>query len=77
MPRVNLNKAQNETRKFSDKVRGELIRQHKKQSELADYLGLPRQSLTCRLGGKSSWKMEEVVDACDFLEMSYTVGGNN
>lgn len=74
MPRVNLNAQQREQRRFSDYVRGELLRQHKRQEDLADYIGIPRPSLTCRLNGRTDWKLPEVADVCEFFGEPYTIG---
>ena len=74
MPRVSLNKSEYEQNRFSDFVRGELRRSKRKQEELATYLNIPRPSLTCRLNGKTDWRLKEVIDTCSFFGMSYTFG---
>ena len=74
MPKVKLNNRDREIRLFSDYVRGQLRREKKKQEELADFLGIPRPSLSCRLSGKSEWKLSEMADVCQFFEKPWTVG---
>ena len=74
MPRVNLDKATKESLRFSGFVRGELIRTHKRQSDLATFLGIPQQAVSQRLIGKIDWRLKEMVDVCDYLEVSFTVG---
>ena len=74
MPRVNLNKKQIEIRDFSHWVRGMLADKKLRQQDLADFLNLPRPSITMRLSGEWEWKLSEIVDCCEFFGETYTVG---
>ena len=75
MPRVKLNKAEYTEHRFSDLVRGELVRQGKKRQELADYLGKTPQVIGQKLAGKVVWTLPEIAEVADFLEITFTIGG--
>ena len=74
MPRVKLNKAANTARAFSDMVRGEMARQKVKRKDLADFLNMTPQNLGQKLLNRTEWSLTEMVEACDYLERSFTVG---
>lgn len=74
MPRVKLNKAANTARQFSDMVRGEMARQKVKRKDLADFLQMTPQNLGQKLLNRTEWSLTEMVEACDYLERSFTVG---
>jgi len=75
MPRVNLDKTSYTEHRFSDLVRGELVRQGKKRQELADYLGKTPQVIGQKLAGKVVWTLPEMVQTMDFLDITFTIGG--
>jgi hypothetical protein len=75
MPRVKLNKAEYTEHRFSDLVRGELVRQGKKRQELADYLWKTPQVIGQKLAGKVVWTLPEMVQTMDFLDITFTIGG--
>lgn len=74
MPRVKLNKAEYTEPRFSDLVRGELVRQGKKRQELADYLGKTPQVIGQKLAGKVVWTLPEMADTMEFLGIQFTIG---
>lgn len=74
MPRVKLNKAEYTEHRFSDLVRGELIRQGKKRQELADYLGKTPQVIGQKLAGKVVWTLPEMANTMEFLGIQFTIG---
>lgn len=74
MPRVKLNKAKNTEHRFSDLVRGELVRQGKKRQELASYLGKTPQLIGQKLAGKVVWTLPEIAEVADFLDITFTIG---
>ena len=74
MPRVKLNKASYTEHRFSDLVRGELIRQGKKRQELADYLGKTPQVIGQKLAGKVVWTLPEMANTMEFLGIQFTIG---
>jgi len=74
MPRVNLNKRDNEIRTFSFWVRGMLAEKKIRQQDLADYLNIPQQSLSKRLSCDTDWRLGEIADCCEFFGESYVIG---
>lgn len=74
MPRVKLNKAEYTEHRFSDLVRGELVRQGKKRQELADYLGKTPQVIGQKLAGKGVWTLPEMANTMEFLGIQFTIG---
>ena len=74
MPRVKLDKTSYTEHRFSDLVRGELVRQGKKRQELADYLGKTPQVIGQKLAGKVVWTLPEMVNTMEFLDTQFTIG---
>ena len=74
MPRVYVTKEEREINHFNDRIRGELRRQGLRFEDLANELSLPTPSITCRINGKSAWKLSEVISTLSFLGMSYQFG---
>lgn len=74
MPRVKLDKTSYTEHRFSDLVRGELVRQGKKRQELASYLGKTPQLIGQKLAGKVVWTLPEMAEVADFLEITFTIG---
>ena len=74
MPRVKLNKTEYMEHRFSDLVRGELVRQGIKRQQLADYLGKTPQVIGMKMAGKVVWKLPEMVEVADFLNITFTIG---
>lgn len=74
MPRVKLNKTEYMEHRFSDLVRGELVRQGIKRQQLADYLGKTPQVIGMKMAGKVVWTLPEMVLAADFLNITFTIG---
>ena len=74
MPRVKLNKTEYWEHRFSDLVRGELIRQGIKRQQLADYLGKTPQVVGMKMAGKVVWTLPEMVEVADFLGITFTIG---
>ena len=74
MPKLRLTTEERECNRFSDFIRGELKRQNKKQSDLADVLNLPAETVARRLNGKTRWTLPEIVTAVDFLNTTFTFG---
>lgn len=74
MPRSRLNKAENTARAFSDMVRGELARQRLKRQGLADYMGMTPQAVGQKLLNRVDWSLTEMVDACEYLNISFRIG---
>ena len=75
MPRVRLNKAKYESRRFSDMVRGELARKRIKQEDLAAYMGITQQALSYILRS-DSWRLSQAVDALEYLELDFHIGSS-
>ena len=74
MPRVKLNKTEYMEHRFSDLVRGELVRQGIKRQQLADYLGKTPQVIGMKMAGKVVWTLPEMVQVADFLNITFTIG---
>ena len=74
MPRVKLNKTEYMEHRFSDLVRGELVRQGIKRQQLADYLGKTPQVIGMKMAGTVVWTLPEMVLAADFLNITFTIG---
>ena len=74
MPRVRLNKAEYTEHRFSDLVRGELVRQGIKRQQLADYLGKTPQVIGMKMSGKVVWTLPEMAEVADFLGITFTIG---
>ncbi len=74
MPRVKLNKTEYTEHRFSDLVRGELVRQGIKRQQLADYLGKTPQVIGQKMAGKVVWTLPEMVEVADFLGITFTIG---
>lgn len=74
MPRVKLNTAEYTEHRFSDLVRGELVRQGIKRQQLADYLGKTPQVIGQKMAGKVVWTLPEMAEVADFLGISFTIG---
>ena len=74
MPRVKLNKAEYTEHRFSDLVRGELVRQGIKRQQLADYLGKTPQVIGMKMAGKVVWTLPEIAEVADFLGITFTIG---
>ena len=74
MPRVKLNKTEYMEHRFSDLVRGELVRQGIKRQQLADYLGKTPQVIGMKMAGKVVWTLPEMVEVADFLNITFTIG---
>lgn len=68
MPRVTLDKPSTSYRRFNDWLRGELRRQKKNQTDLANYLGLDQCGISKRMGGQVAWGFKEVLNAVEFLD---------
>ena len=68
MPRVKLDKPSTSYRRFNDWLRGELRRQKKNQTDLANYLGLDQGGISKRMGGQVAWGFNEVLNAVEFLD---------
>lgn len=75
MPRVYLTTEERECRRFSDFVRGELKRQQKRHSDLADVLNLNQPTVTKKINGKVTWTLPEIIQTIYFLNVEYTIGG--
>lgn len=74
MPKVYVTKEERENHKFNDFIRGELHRQGLRFEDLANELCLPTPSITCRINGRSAWKLSEVISTLSFLGKSYRFG---
>ena len=74
MPRVKLNKTEYTEHRFSDLVRGELVRQGIKRQQLADYLGKSPQVVGMKMAGKVVWTLPEMIEVADFLNITFTIG---
>ena len=74
MPRVKLNKTEYMEHRFSDLVRGELVRQGIKRQQLADYLGKTPRVIGMKMAGKVVWTLPEMVEVADFLNITFTIG---
>lgn len=74
MPRVNLNSQDREQWLFSSYIRGRLRTEKKKQSELADYMGMTQQNLSQKMVGKIAWTLRDMVNVCDYFEEPYVIG---
>ena len=59
-------------RKFNDWVRGEMKRQHKKQVDLASYIGINQAGLSLKLGNKRPWTLKEYFNVLEFFGVSDT-----
>ena len=57
-------------RKFNDYIRGELKRRHLTQADLAEYLGIERSTLSCRLNGYNEWSFRDALKVLEFFETS-------
>lgn len=59
------------TSQISAKIKANLAFQGKSQIQLAEALGLTRESLNRRLSGKTSWEIDEVMAVSTYLEMPF------
>lgn len=75
MPKVYLTAEERECNRFSDFIRGELKRQDKRHKDLADELNLSTVAITQRINGKTRWTLPEIIQAVNFLNTEYTIGG--
>ena len=75
MPKLRPTPEQMECNRFSDFVRGELKRQGKKHSDLADELNLSQPTVTQKINGKVVWTLPEIIQTVDYLNTEYTIGG--
>ena len=67
MPRVTLDPAERDITRFSDWVRGELRRQKKKQTDLADAMGITQGTLSLKMAGKTTWTLADYYRAVRYL----------
>lgn len=67
MPRTLVNKAEYQTRRFNDYVRGELKRKKLKQKELAEYLNVQQSSISHKLIGRQEWSLIQALNTAEFL----------
>lgn len=50
-------------------LKGEIVKSGLKQSEIAKKIGLSSQSLSAKLHNKSEFKLNEVIDLCQVLNI--------
>lgn len=62
MPRVRTDISAFNISLFNKWVWGNTKTQGIRQSDIADYLGLPRQAVSQRLSGKTEWKLKELFE---------------
>lgn len=74
MPKLRPTPEQRECNRFSDFVRGELKRQGKKHSDLADELNLSQPTVTQKINGKVVWTLPEIIQTVVYLNTEYTIG---
>ena len=74
MPKVYLTAEERECRRFSDFVRGELKRQGKKHSDLADELNLTQPTVTMKINGRIVWTLPEIIQTVGYLNTVYIIG---
>lgn len=74
MPRLRATTSEYFTHAFSDLVRGELARKKLKRQGLADYLGMTQQAVGQKLLNRTEWTLSEMAEACEYLEINFTVG---
>lgn len=72
MPKI-VSTEQREMNRFSDFVRGELIRQRKRQTDLAAYMYVSKQTI-CYKMRSGSWTGRDVVQVLQFLGKEYSFG---
>lgn len=75
MPKLRATPEQRELRKFNGFVLVNLKCRKLRQEDLADYLELPRESITCRLNEKVRWTLTDMFKVCEFFGETYTIGG--
>ena len=54
-------------RRFNDRIRGELKRQKKNQTELAYYIGTDQSGLSLRMNEKRTWTLKEYFNVLEFF----------
>lgn len=74
MPKLRRTKEEMTNIRFSGLVRQYLAESGKRQEDLARSMGMEQQSLSGRLLGKTSWKLEDMVRAAEELGFSFTIG---
>lgn len=67
--RHHLTMPSNDRATIAAEVRAELARQQKTHQDVADILGLPRQSVAMRLSGKRAFRAEELAKLAEGLNV--------
>ena len=77
MPKAYLTTEQREVYRISDFIRGEIRRQGKNLSDVANELNLSTASISLKINGKVTWSFEEVVMVLNYLGVTWTIGSGN
>lgn len=74
MPRLRATEEEKELRRFNGFVLANLKCRKLRQQDLADYLGIARESVTYRLNENCRWNLQEMFKVCEFFGETYTIG---
>ena len=68
---INILAMSSKTSLISAKIKANLAFQGKTQTQLANALGLTRESLNRRLASRTGWQIDEIMEVAAFLQMPY------